>query len=107
MSKYSKLLSIPIVEAGSNRIAGSMCSTMDAVTQEELETLEHLRTLHQQAREIKKKIKVTDKKAQEALSVKLEELRVQAKYWQEQRKEATKNKNTALGHTILPIDAPK
>jgi hypothetical protein len=95
--------SIPIVEAGSNRVAGSFCSTKDAVTKEELDTLGHLRTLHLEARDVKKQLKIAKGSQQEALLVKLEELRVQAKYWQGQRREATKQKNISLGHTTLPL----
>jgi hypothetical protein len=107
MTKPYKLISIPIIEAGSQRVAGSFCATKDAITKEELLTLEHLRSLHQQATEIKKQIKQCGEKEKDQLLIKLDELRIQAKYWQEQRKDATKNKNISLGHTTLPIDGPK
>lgn len=107
MRKYNNLLSIPIVEAGSNRVAGSFCSTTDALTRDELEILEKLRTLQKEARPLKKQIKTATPEKQEPLRVRLEELRVQGKYWQELRKQATHDKNIALGHTILPIDKLK
>lgn len=103
MNPPRKQIAIPIVEAGTNRVAGSFCSTQDALTQQELEALEQIRSLQQQAREIKKRLKAVAETEKTALQTQLDELRIQARYWQDRRRVATLEKNIAIGHAPLPI----
>ncbi|MBF0148303.1 MAG: hypothetical protein HQL84_18715 [Magnetococcales bacterium] len=95
---------IPIVEANSNRIAGSFCSTMDAVSADELAALAHLRELTQHAREVKGQLKNANEDERVILERRLEELRIQAGIWQGKRRQATEEKNIRLGHATLPVE---
>ncbi|MEO5329145.1 MAG: hypothetical protein H7829_12985 [Magnetococcus sp. THC-1_WYH] len=96
---------IPIIEAHSHRIVGSFCSTMDAVSQEELAALTQLRELTTQARDIKALLKNNPPEMEKtSLESRLEELRAEAASWQEKRRQATHEKNVRLGHTILPVE---
>ncbi|HIJ85407.1 MAG: hypothetical protein HW380_1850 [Magnetococcales bacterium] len=99
--------SIPIIEAGSHRVVGSFCSTMDAVSADELAALAQLRELARQAKEIKALLRNT-REAEEKILLenRLEGLRNQAIPWQEKRRQATHEKNVRLGHATLPIDDP-
>jgi hypothetical protein len=67
MQSYKKLLSIPTVEASSNKVVGTLCSSKEALTKEELDILAQIRNLHQQATKIKKQIKIADKTEEEPL----------------------------------------
>ncbi|HAT50002.1 MAG: hypothetical protein HQL07_11410 [Nitrospirae bacterium] len=96
---------IPIIEAHSHRIVGSFCSTMDAVSQDELAALTQIRELTTQAREIKTLLKNNPPETEKiSLENRLKELRTQANLWQEKRRQATHEKNVRLGHTILPVE---
>ncbi|MBF0110417.1 MAG: hypothetical protein HQL76_14715 [Magnetococcales bacterium] len=99
---------IPIMEANSNRIAGSFCSTMDAVTKEELAALQQLRELTGQAKEVKRLLKTVEGNDERlALEKRLESLRTEATTWQARREQTTLEKNVRLGHAILPVADPR
>ncbi|MBF0161670.1 MAG: hypothetical protein HQL88_05220 [Magnetococcales bacterium] len=95
-----KPIAIPIVEQGSNRVVGGFCSTMDAVSPQELDALAQLKRLHGEAEEIKQRLPVESGAAQAALTQRLQEVRQEAALWRARREEATREKHVALGHTV-------
>ncbi|MEO5376638.1 MAG: hypothetical protein H7832_02460 [Magnetococcus sp. DMHC-6] len=96
----AKFITIPIREAGSNRLAGNFCSTNDAVTPEELTILAHLRTLRDQATLLKTELQETaEGEARIKLQDQLNALRQEAILWREKKAQATYQKHVALGHS--------
>lgn len=100
---YRKI-DIVVVEHGSNRVAGGFCSTMDAVSEAELQALAALKKLRAEADQVKVLLSVAENTAQKAtLNQRLATLRQEAAVWRAKREEATREKHVALGHVTVPL----
>ncbi|MBF0420020.1 MAG: hypothetical protein HQL78_07630 [Magnetococcales bacterium] len=103
--KPGRYPTIPIVESQSGRVVGSFCSTLDAVSEEELALMAQIRHLSSQAKDIKIQLNATvSEEERSRLQQRLQELRSLATPLQEQLKQATHEKNVRLGHATLPVD---
>lgn len=104
MSRTKKSITIPIVEAHTNRVVGGFCSDRDAVSSQELQALAHLKQLRLQADQVKSLLKKACGTEKMDLDQKLDRLRKEASIWRKKREQATREKNIALGHVILPVE---
>ncbi|MBF0184400.1 MAG: hypothetical protein HQM06_08430 [Magnetococcales bacterium] len=98
-----KFLNIPIVEQGSNQVVGSLCSTLDAVSADELAALAELKRLQREAEAVKQQLAQASAEEGQALAERLAQLRQEAAAWRQRREQATLEKHVALGHTTLPV----
>ena len=101
---YRKI-DIVVVEHGSNRVAGGFCSTMDAVSESELQALAALKKLRTEADQLKTLLSETGDTTQKAaLSQRLTTLRQEAAVWRAKREQATREKHVALGHVTVSLE---
>lgn len=96
-----KLIHIPIVEAGSNRVVGGFCATQEAVSAAELAALTQLKQLRIAAEAIKERLQAGAGADEESLTQHLAALRQEAAIWRGKREQATLEKHLALGHVTL------
>ncbi|MBF0097542.1 MAG: hypothetical protein HQM04_14560 [Magnetococcales bacterium] len=98
-----KAFNIPIVEQGKNQVVGSFCSSLDALSNEELSALAQLKRLQTAAEKVKQALSIANAEEQQALQEQLNQLRQEAGTWRIRREQATIAKHVALGHTTLPV----
>ena len=103
MIPKKRQINIPVVEHGSNRVVGGFCSTMDAVSHQELQALAELKKRRVEAEQIKKRLRENQNPDEKpALKRRLQTLRQEAAIWRDKREHATHDKHVALGHVSLP-----
>ncbi|MEO5354615.1 MAG: hypothetical protein H7835_15540 [Magnetococcus sp. XQGC-1] len=98
-----KLLAIPIVEEGNNRVVGGFCAAPEAVSGAELQALAQLKRLRTEAEAVKQQLRQEGNLDRDALTQQLEALRQEAAVWRAKREQATLEKHVALGHATLPV----
>ncbi|MEO5338960.1 MAG: hypothetical protein H7837_00375 [Magnetococcus sp. MYC-9] len=103
MAGTGRAIAIPIVEQGSNRVVGGFCSTLDAVSPQELQALTQLKRLRSEAEAVKQQLQTAPAEEQAQLSQHLQRLREEAALWRAKREQATLDKHVALGHAVLPM----
>lgn len=100
-----KWISIPIVEAESNRVVGGFCATQEAISPSELAALAQLKRLRTEAEAIKERLQAGAGADEESLTERLAALRQEAAIWRKKREEATLAKHQALGHVTLSVQS--
>ena len=98
-----KAFNIPIVEQGKSQVVGSFCSSLDALSAEELAALAQLKRLQAEAEQVKQALSVAAVGERPVLEEQLAQLRQEAGQWRLRREQATMAKHVALGHTTLPV----
>lgn len=100
MYPRGKPINIPVLQQVSGQGPTASCSTMDAVSSDELAALFQLKTLRDQATALKARLPQVAGMERIALLDQIEQLRRDAAVWREKREKANYEKHVALGHAV-------